>query len=213
LTLVEQALSLPTQSLHSFLSEQHRLKLVHYPATDLGTGQGVGPHKDSSGWWTFLLQASPDVKGLQVLNKADQWVDVPPRPGTLVVNIGQAFEVITNGACPATTHRVLSGPRHFCMESMTLGARHSFEPRSEVIRPMGGSSTRKCSRSILTIKHTYSRYVGGEYRSICIYSHFCRPPMDIPTVRGQKSSTELDWCCEPCGFEGAPGAHTSACKL
>lgn len=110
LTLVEQALSLPAQSLHQFLSEQHRLKLVHYPATELGDdGQGVGPHKDSSGWWTFLLQASPDVGGLQVLNKAGDWVDVPPKPGTFVVNIGQAFEVITNGACPATTHRVLAG--------------------------------------------------------------------------------------------------------
>jgi isopenicillin N synthase-like dioxygenase len=110
LSLVEEALSLPPQSLHQFLSEQHRLKLVHYPATQSGTGQGVGPHKDSSGWWTFLLQASPpEVKGLQVLNKSGEWVDVPVKPGTFVVNIGQTFEVITNGVCPATIHRVLSG--------------------------------------------------------------------------------------------------------
>jgi isopenicillin N synthase-like dioxygenase len=71
----------------------------------------VGPHKDSSGWWTFLLQASPEVKGLQALNKGGDWIDIPPIPGTFVVNIGQAFEVVTNSLCKATTHRVLSGPQ------------------------------------------------------------------------------------------------------
>lgn len=115
LDLVAQALSLPPGTFQPFLSDQHRLKLVHYPALPAGdpaiSQQGVGPHKDSSGWWTFLLQASPpEVKGLQVLNKAGDWVDVPVIPGTFVVNIGQAFEVVTNGVCKATTHRVLSGP-------------------------------------------------------------------------------------------------------
>jgi isopenicillin N synthase-like dioxygenase len=46
---------------------------------------------------------------LQVLNKTGDWIDVPNIPGTLVVNIGQAFEVVTNGVCKATTHRVLGG--------------------------------------------------------------------------------------------------------
>ncbi|KAI1206496.1 putative hyoscyamine 6-dioxygenase [Annulohypoxylon truncatum] len=115
LDLVAQALSLPSGTFQPFLSDQHRLKLVHYPALPIDdptiSQQGVGPHKDSSGWWTFLLQASPpEVKGLQVLNKAGAWVDVPVVPGTFVVNIGQAFEVVTNGVCKATTHRVLSGP-------------------------------------------------------------------------------------------------------
>ena len=103
---------MPAETFLPFLSDQHRLKLVHYPAVPNGqtNKQGVGPHKDSSGWWTFLLQASPPhIKGLQVLNKTGDWVDVPNIPGTLVVNIGQAFEVITNGVCKATTHRVLGG--------------------------------------------------------------------------------------------------------
>ena len=110
LELVAEALLLPPHTFHSFLSDQHRLKLVHYPASEDG-GQGVGPHKDSSGWWTFLLQASPpQVKGLQVLNRNGNWIDVPNIPDTFVVNIGQDFEVVTNGICKATTHRVLSGP-------------------------------------------------------------------------------------------------------
>jgi isopenicillin N synthase-like dioxygenase len=111
LSHVEEALTLPAGTLHQFLSEQHRLKLVHYPTSSDAGSQGVGPHKDSSGWWTFLLQASPpQVRGLQVLSRSGQWIDVPAVPGTFVVNIGQTFEVTTNGVCPATTHRVLSGP-------------------------------------------------------------------------------------------------------
>ncbi|KAK2938476.1 Epoxide hydrolase-like [Fusarium oxysporum f. sp. vasinfectum] len=96
LRLVAQALDLPEEIFFSYLSDQHRLKLVHYPASTTSS-QGVGPHKDSSGWWTFLLQASPQVNGLQVLNKSGSWIDVPAIPDTFVVNIGQAFEVVTNG--------------------------------------------------------------------------------------------------------------------
>lgn len=110
--LVGDALNLQRHRLHSYLSPQHRLKLVHYAAST-GTEQdvqGVGPHKDSSGWWTFLLQASPPpIGGLQVLNRSNQWIDVPSIPGTFVVNIGQAFEVVSGGLCPATIHRVISG--------------------------------------------------------------------------------------------------------
>lgn len=107
-----KALSLPPTTFLPFLSDQHRLKLVHYPSLppSQASVQGVGPHKDSSGWWTFLLQASPPhVKGLQVLNKSGDWIDVPNIPGSFVVNIGQAFEVVTNGVCKATTHRVVGG--------------------------------------------------------------------------------------------------------
>jgi isopenicillin N synthase-like dioxygenase len=111
LRLVAEALHLPPSIFIQFLSDQHRLKLVHYPCSESGSGQGVGPHKDSSGWWTFLVQASPPhIRGLQALNKDGEWVDIPNIPGTFVVNIGQGFEVVTNGVCKATTHRVLSGP-------------------------------------------------------------------------------------------------------
>ncbi|KAI0852784.1 putative hyoscyamine 6-dioxygenase [Daldinia vernicosa] len=137
LDLVAQALSLPSGTFQPFLSDQHRLKLVHYPALQdggpAGSRQGVGPHKDSSGWWTFLLQASPpEVKGLQVLNKAGDWVDVPVVPGTFVVNIGQAFEVVTNGICKATTHRVLTGPHERYSVPFFQGVRRNLT-KSEAI--------------------------------------------------------------------------------
>lgn len=116
LQLIAESLYLPREAFLPFVSQQHRLKLIHYRPSPTGSDasgitQGVGPHKDSSGWLTFLLQASdPSIKGLQALDKAGEWIDVPPIPGTFVVNMGQAFEVLTNGVCKATTHRVLLPP-------------------------------------------------------------------------------------------------------
>ncbi|ADG79753.1 2-oxoglutarate-dependent ethylene/succinate-forming enzyme OS=Tsukamurella paurometabola (strain ATCC 8368 / DSM / CCUG 35730 / CIP 100753 / JCM 10117 /KCTC 9821 / NBRC 16120 / NCIMB 702349 / NCTC 13040) OX=521096 GN=Tpau_3166 PE=3 SV=1 [Tsukamurella paurometabola] len=82
------------------------IKIVRYPAgTD--TEQGVGAHKDS-GVLTLLL-ADPDSEGLQVLPPgADEWVDVPPQPGTFIVNIGEMLEVGTEGYLRATEHRVVN---------------------------------------------------------------------------------------------------------
>ncbi|KIX94112.1 uncharacterized protein Z520_10138 [Fonsecaea multimorphosa CBS 102226] len=131
LELANEALYLPPGSLERFTGPQDRIKLVHYRPTSTSTStsteeslsstpcsssntQGVGPHKDSSGWMTFLLQASsPSIPGLQVLSKDGLWLDAPPVPDTLVVNMGQAFEVATNGVCKATTHRVLLPPGNY----------------------------------------------------------------------------------------------------
>ncbi|KAG7103099.1 2-oxoglutarate-dependent dioxygenase 33 like protein [Verticillium longisporum] len=138
LGLVAEALDLPPKTFLPFLSDQHRLKTVHYPAQPDGTHcQGVGAHKDSSGWWTFLLQASPEVGGLQALNQTGTWVDVPPLAGTFVVNIGQAFEVVTHGVCRATTHRVVSGSEERFSVPFFQGVRRSLT-REEAVHSLRG---------------------------------------------------------------------------
>lgn len=107
LGFVAESLSLPTDTFDDFLGNMHRLKLVKYPPTPVGQpGQGVGPHKDSTGLFTFLSQ--DNVGGLQVLSKGGEWIAAPPIQGSLVVNVQQGFEAITGGVCPATTHRVVS---------------------------------------------------------------------------------------------------------
>lgn len=97
----------------SFLPPQHRIKLLKYPPSPRshGGGQGVGAHKDSSGWLTFLLQVG-DKPGLEVLAADDKtWLPARPIEGTFVVNFGNAFEAATSGAVKATTHRVIApGP-------------------------------------------------------------------------------------------------------
>ncbi|RBA11198.1 hypothetical protein FPRO05_04371 [Fusarium proliferatum] len=163
LRLVAQALDLPDDIFFSYLSDQHRLKLVHYPASTTSS-QGVGPHKDSSGWWTFLLQASPQVNGLQVLNKSGSWIDVPAIPDTFVVNIGQAFEVVTNGVCKATTHRVLSSPEERFSVPFFQGVRRDL--------------TRE--EAMTSLKEHFERW--GKAHSGNVYSHIFIPATSQSTT-------------------------------
>ena len=92
-----------------------RLKFIKYPPQPSGEdkSQGVGPHKDSTGLFTFLSQDT--TGGLQVLNKRGDWIDVPPLEdeGALVVNIQEGFEAITGGVCSATVHRVVVSAMFF----------------------------------------------------------------------------------------------------
>ncbi|WP_433295436.1 isopenicillin N synthase family dioxygenase [Pseudonocardia sp. CA-142604] len=80
-----------------------QLRLIHYPHDPHAVDSvGIGAHTDYE-CFTILKPTAP---GLEVLNGAGTWVDVPPRPDALVVNIGDMLETWTNGAFVATTHRV-----------------------------------------------------------------------------------------------------------
>jgi isopenicillin N synthase-like dioxygenase len=81
------------------------LKLVKYPIAVNDEKQGVGAHKDSSGWLTFLYQVGSEP-GLEVLDKNGTWIAATPIAGSFVVNFGHAFEAATEGAVRATIHRV-----------------------------------------------------------------------------------------------------------
>ena len=110
LHLVAEALDLPATMFDKYADplndDYSSLKIVKYPPVRDYT-QDCGPHKDSIGLWTFLLEADNE-RGLQVLNAAGQWIDASPIEATLVVNIAAGFEAITGGLCPTTTHRVLT---------------------------------------------------------------------------------------------------------
>ena len=103
--------TLPPSPKSDVLPPQHRLKLLKYHVTCAADRQvqGVGPHKDSSGWLTFLYQLGAE-KGLEVLDNNGSWLPAAPVAGSFVVNIGNAFEAATDGAVRATIHRV-SAPK------------------------------------------------------------------------------------------------------
>jgi isopenicillin N synthase-like dioxygenase len=99
------------------------LRLIRYPLRQEGGGvdlsgpeysvthQGerrlvIGREHADSGFVTLLAQDG--VEGLQARNHAGDWIDVPPRDGTLAVNFGQLLERWTGGAVKATRHRVIA---------------------------------------------------------------------------------------------------------
>ncbi len=62
-------------------------------------------HHTDPGAITLLLQDAHG--GLQARSKVHGWIDVAPRPGTIVVNVGDVLQVWTNDRCTAGMHRVL----------------------------------------------------------------------------------------------------------
>lgn len=110
LEVAAESLNVPKDTFTQFEGAMNRLKVIKYPASDdpAKSRQGVGPHKDSSGMITYVLQ--DDVGGLEVLNSDGEWIPAKPIPGSLVVNIAQGFEALTGGRCTATSHRVVSPP-------------------------------------------------------------------------------------------------------
>lgn len=78
-----------------------RMKLVKYGKD--GNEQGVGAHRDG-GWITLL--STDGQPGLQVEDLSGQWLDVPDRPRSILVNFGQQLERVSGGLIRAATHRV-----------------------------------------------------------------------------------------------------------
>ncbi|MEM7207604.1 MAG: 2-oxoglutarate and iron-dependent oxygenase domain-containing protein [Pseudomonadota bacterium] len=83
-----------------------RIKISRYPgqADSPSRRQGLGLHHDS-GLFTFIFQN--DVVGLQV-ERDGQLVDVEPLPGAFIVNLGEMFQIATDGYLKATKHQVVS---------------------------------------------------------------------------------------------------------
>ncbi|KAI6764095.1 hypothetical protein HG530_007884 [Fusarium avenaceum] len=83
---------------------------IHYPGTDVSdTGNtedvdvGIGSHTDIQ-CVTLLWQ---DMSGgLQVLSADDEWLDARPIEGTLVINIGDFLQRLSNNRFKSTVHRV-----------------------------------------------------------------------------------------------------------
>ncbi|KAL8102933.1 protein LATERAL BRANCHING OXIDOREDUCTASE 1-like [Apium graveolens] len=70
---------------------------------------GVSPHSDASSL-TLLLQ-DDEITGLQIKHKGI-WVPVKPIPNALVVNIGDAVEVLSNGVYKSIEHRAVTNQKN-----------------------------------------------------------------------------------------------------
>ncbi|KAK9068173.1 hypothetical protein SSX86_012284 [Deinandra increscens subsp. villosa] len=96
---------------------------------------GVTKHTDG-GFLTVLLQ--DEIGGLQIVHQ-NQWIDVPPTHGALVINIGDLLQMISNDKLKSVDHRVVAnekGPRVSvgCFFSTYLATSSKvYEPIKELI--------------------------------------------------------------------------------
>jgi isopenicillin N synthase-like dioxygenase len=85
------------------------LRPIHYPpitADDIPNVR-AGAHEDIN-LITLLVGAS--AAGLEVKSKQGEWVPYTSQGDTIVVNIGDMLQRLTNHVYPSTTHRVVNPP-------------------------------------------------------------------------------------------------------
>ena len=85
------------------------LRPIHYPpitAEDIPNVR-AGAHEDIN-LITLLVGAS--ASGLEVLSRKGEWVPFTADADTIVVNIGDMLQRLTNHVYPSTTHRVVNPP-------------------------------------------------------------------------------------------------------
>jgi len=88
------------------------LRPIHYPPIDAQAGSvenlpnaRAGAHEDIN-LITLLVGAS--AAGLEVKSRAGEWVPFTSEADTIVVNIGDMLQRLTNHVYPSTTHRVVN---------------------------------------------------------------------------------------------------------
>jgi isopenicillin N synthase-like dioxygenase len=83
------------------------MRLLHYPPVDKPTGNHIraGAHEDIN---TITLLLGAEEAGLQLQTTDGRWLDVSPKPGELVINIGDMLQRLTNGKLRSTSHRVIN---------------------------------------------------------------------------------------------------------
>ena len=84
------------------------LRLAHYPPVGPeASGVRAGAHEDIN---VITLLLGAEEAGLEILTRQGRWLPVNPPPGTLVVNVGDMLQRLTNQVLPSTTHRVVNPP-------------------------------------------------------------------------------------------------------
>ncbi|THU65864.1 hypothetical protein C4D60_Mb05t08130 [Musa balbisiana] len=120
------------------------LQMNSYPVCpDPDRAMGMAAHTDST-LLTLLFQSN--TSGLQVLqvvgdngrDRTARWVTVPPMPGALIVNVGDLFQILSNGRYRSVVHRaVVNRSSHRVSVAYMCGppAASKVEPIGKLVGP------------------------------------------------------------------------------
>jgi isopenicillin N synthase-like dioxygenase len=136
--LLHRALGVPEGELHGD-ADTSNVRLNYYPVSDPLTGEeqasvtSLGDmalhHHTDPGLVTLLVQ--DDTGGLQTLSSRHGWIDVPPREGSIIVNLGDSVQAWSNDIYRAAVHRVVPMTRQARMSTPYF----YHPPRDAVIAP------------------------------------------------------------------------------
>jgi isopenicillin N synthase-like dioxygenase len=84
------------------------LRAIHYPPLrEEVAGVRAAAHEDIN---LITLLVGSDAPGLEIRARDGRWIAVTTIPGTIVCNVGDMLQRLTNGRLVSTTHRVVNPP-------------------------------------------------------------------------------------------------------
>jgi isopenicillin N synthase-like dioxygenase len=92
------------------------LRPLHYPPIEVHETPSLraAAHEDIN---LITLLVGSEEPGLEILSRSGDWIPVSMLPGTIVVNIGDMMQRLTNHVLPSTTHRVVNVPEAYTGKS------------------------------------------------------------------------------------------------
>ncbi|KAI3454659.1 hypothetical protein Pfo_011322 [Paulownia fortunei] len=136
--LLNDCLGLPPDFLKEYnldRSWDFMVALRYFPATET-ENNGITEHEDGN-CVTFVIQ--DEVGGLE-LRKDGKWIPVVPAEGTIVVNIGDVIQVLSNNKFKSATHRVVRSQersRHSFAFFFTIQGDKRVEPLPQFTEEIG----------------------------------------------------------------------------
>lgn len=85
-----------------------RARLLHYPPQAPGVDDGQVGAAEHTDYGTITILWQDDVGGLQVKNRAGEWIEAPCIEDTFVINIGDMLARWSNDLFVSTPHRVVN---------------------------------------------------------------------------------------------------------
>lgn len=137
-SIINECLGLPPNVLKECNHDRSwdfMVALRYFPATEI-ENNGITEHEDGN-CITFVFQ--DQTGGLEVW-KNGKWIPLTPEEGTLVVNLGDAIQVLTNEKFKSATHRVVrqnGRSRHSFAFFYNLPGDKWVEPLSEFTKEIG----------------------------------------------------------------------------
>ncbi len=109
LALLEPTLELPAGWFATRIARGNSiLRPLHYPPLPGATRQvRAAAHEDIN---LITLLVGSEEPGLEIQTRRGEWIAATTLPGTIVVNVGDMLQRLTNGVLRSTTHRVVNPP-------------------------------------------------------------------------------------------------------
>lgn len=111
-------------------SKRNLLRINYFPALGTSYEAGAIRAQDHTDINFFTIIPRTTSKGLQVLYKNHEWINVPHHENWLVINVGDMLQECSNGYWPSTRHRVINPGENILTDRLSTPL--FFQPNDDV---------------------------------------------------------------------------------